>query len=166
MSADSPMRHAARLSPGDRVALYMRSSPEHLLLQMAIERAGLVQVPLNVRYTAMEVASLLKDCEAAAILHDRHGAAAVADRKLWQIAVVGPDFAELAASRPIGEDRSGDLDRLASITNTSGTSGRPKGVKLSHRNWRAVTRNMLIDRRIQDGDRLAHTGPQTHASGT
>ena len=37
---------------------------------------------------------------------------------------------------------------------------------LSHRNWRGVTRNMLIDRRIKGSDRLAHIGPLTHAAGT
>lgn len=162
---------AERFAPGDRVGLYMRNSAEYLLLQAALERAGLVRVPLNVRYTALEVRNLLRDCGAAAILNDRHTVAAAAEATaglgIATLATDGPDFERLQAAEPIGEDRSAaELDALASITYTSGTSGRPKGVMLSHRNWRAVTRNMLIDRRIREGDRLAHIGPLTHASGT
>lgn len=161
----------ALMAPGERVGLYMKNSAEYLLLQTAIERAGLVRVPLNVRYTALEVESLLKDCEAAAILHDAHTAAAVAeavsDLPTRPIGIGSSTFSELLAGPPIAEDHSaGNLDALASITYTSGTSGRPKGVMLSHRNWRGVTRNMLIDRRIRDGDKLAHIGPLTHAAGT
>jgi acyl-CoA synthetase (AMP-forming)/AMP-acid ligase II len=164
---------ATLCQPGARVALYMRNAPEYLLLQTAIERAGLVRVPLNVRYTAMEVAHLLADCEATLILHDRHTEVATEEAvarsggSTLMIALHGPAYGELLASAPIGTDRSAaNLDALASITYTSGTSGQPKGVMLSHRNWRDVTRNMLIDRRIRDTDRLAHIGPLTHASGT
>lgn len=164
---------ARRLAPGDRVGLYMRNRPEYLLAQTAIERAGLVRVPLNVRYTPLEVANLCADCEAALVLHDQYTAAALTEaeghlgRPLDRIAVDGPAYGELEQSAPIVADRgAADLDALASITYTSGTSGRPKGVMLSHRNWRGVTRNMLVDRRIKGTDRLAHIGPLTHAAGT
>jgi acyl-CoA synthetase (AMP-forming)/AMP-acid ligase II len=78
----------------------------------------------------------------------------------------GPDWQALcrhdgAEARP-GDDR----DALCAISYTSGSSGVPKGVMLSHRNWQAVYRNMLIERDIRGTDRLAHIGPLTHASGT
>ena len=55
---------------------------------------------------------------------------------------------------------------LCSINYTSGSSGRPKGVMLTHRNWMAVYMNMLIDRDILGTDIVAHVGPLSHASGT
>lgn len=82
-------------------------------------------------------------------------------------AVGGPTFATLQET-PAAPDhlhRAGS-DDLCSINYTSGTSGRPKGVMLSHRNWIAVYRNMLIDRDIRGDDIIAHIGPLSHASGT
>lgn len=171
---------AERLPAGSRVMLYMANRPEYLLLQSAIERAGLVRVPVNARATAHELATLVADCTPAALFHDRGTADRVAaadlPRALWTAPVDtftregtrnGPAFAELSTSPVWREmlDRAAP-DDLASINYTSGTSGRPKGAMLSHRNWAAVTRNMLIDRDIRGDDVVAHIGPLTHSSGT
>ncbi len=167
---------ARRLPAGARVVLFTVNRPEYILLQCAVERAGLVRVPVNARSTAHELAVLIADCEPAALFHD----AATADRipagsndALWLAQVDGtqarggPTFATLAAepAEP-GLLARASLDDLCSINYTSGTSGRPKGAMLSHRNWAAVYRNMLVDRDIRHDDRLAHIGPLTHSSGT
>lgn len=167
---------AARLRPGERVVQFMANRAEFLLLQVAIERAGLVRVPVNARYTAFEVANLLADCEASAMFFDAdtaERAAKVEAPGLWRCRVDdpaadgGPNWTELMAVDPSGDlAERADLDRLCSLNYTSGTSGRPKGVMLSHRNWRGVYRNMLVDRDIRGDDVLAHIGPLTHASGT
>lgn len=161
-----------------RVGLFMANRPEYLLLQAALERAGLVRVPMNARLTAIEAAAIVADCTASAVFHDAETAARVPQAgSLWSCPVDGgaprggPSFtdiqlaptegqlAKLVRRRPAPED-------LASINYTSGSSGRPKGVMLSHRNWLGVTRNMLIDRDIRGTDVVAHIGPLTHASGT
>jgi acyl-CoA synthetase (AMP-forming)/AMP-acid ligase II len=169
---------ARRLAPGERVALLMANRAEYLMLQCAIERAALVRVPLNARATAHEVQALVADCEPRALFHDagaedRVRAAHAVQPGLWSARVDaddahgGPGFVAL---RSQAADRSllgrASLDDLCSINYTSGTSGRPKGAMLSHRNWAAVYRNMLADRDIRGDDVLAHIGPLTHASGT
>jgi len=167
---------AARLPHGARVALFMTNRAEYVLLQCAIERAGLVRVPVNARSTAYELGMMIADCEPRAVFYD----AATADRvdpaaqaALWcarvdaEVAANGPCFSELSgADIERGLLDRASLDDLASINYTSGTSGRPKGAMLTHRNWAAVYRNMLIDRDIRGDDILAHIGPLTHASGT
>lgn len=163
---------ARRLAPGARVALFMANCPEYLLLQCALERAGLVRVPVNARATAYELETIVADCEPQALFYDAATAERVLPGALWsisidQMAAGKSGFAELL-SEPVEVDRleRAGLDDLCSINYTSGTSGRPKGAMLSHRNWAAVYRNMLSDRDIREGDILAHIGPLTHSSGT
>jgi len=155
----------------------MTNRPDYVLLQCAIERAGLVRVPVNARSTAHELDVILADCQPAALFYDSttsdRVAAATGVEKLWNAQVDGeaarggPSYRELSAATidRARLDRA-SLDDLSSINYTSGTSGRPKGAMLTHRNWAAVYRNMLIDRDIHGDDVLAHIGPMTHASGT
>ena len=168
---------ARRVTPGERVIMLMANRPEYLILQCAIERAGLVRVPVNARSTAHELGVILADCEPAVLFYDQTTADRVTAAKgvegLWRaqvdgdVANGGPSYGELGTE---AVDRScldrATLDDLNSINYTSGTSGRPKGAMLTHRNWAAVYRNMLIDRNIRGDDVLAHIGPLTHASGT
>ena len=166
------------LPRGARVGLFMSNCIEYLVLQMALECAGLVRVPLNARFTAVEAGTALRDCGAAALFCES-GTAARAEQaqagsaKLWSCVVDGahacggPTWPELTApTEPSAALRPALPDDLCSINYTSGTSGRPKGVMMSFHNWTAVCRNMLIDRDIRGADTVAHVGPLTHASGT
>lgn len=159
---------ARRLEKGAFVALFMSNRPEYLLLQFAIERAGLVRVPINARASAHDLCQILDDCRPVALFHDSSTAerAVPAGADMWCVDVDGSSYAEIAggAADPKFLDRA-RLSDLCSINYTSGSSGRPKGVMLSHGNWAAVYRNMLIDRDIRGSDIIAHIGPLTHASG-
>lgn len=167
------------LKQGARVGLFLGNRPEYILLQFALERAGLVRVPLNMRFTANEVALILGDCAASAIFYD----SATADR-VGQAHVELPKLAwtcsvdeEAAEGGPVWSalvDTEAQPDwlyqvqpeDLCSLNYTSGTTGRPKGAMLSHRNWIAVYQNMLVDRDMREDDVVAHIGPLTHASGS
>ena len=168
-----------RLPAGARVGVFLSNRAECLLLQVALERAGMVRVPINARATIPDVRMLLDDCGAVALFHDTatgaHAKQAAEEfPNLWlaqvdaERSVNGPTWASLDLFGPPlpGQLDRARLDDLCSINYTSGSSGRPKGVMLTHRNWLAVCRNMLIDRDIRQDDRLAHVGPLTHASGT
>ena len=167
-----------QLDAGARVAVFLSNRAECLMLQVAIDRAGMVRVPVNARATVPDLRTLLEDCGATALFHDAATAGVAAASctpasKLWQLAVDGdscangPPWADLAKTPPVSELLGrARLDDLGSINYTSGSSGRPKGVMLTHRNWLGVCRNMLIDRDIRGDDVLAHVGPLTHASGS
>lgn len=166
----------ARLERGSRVGLFMSNRPEYMLLQFALEQAGLVRVPLNMRFTGHEVAAILEDCGATAVFFDSLtlDRASMLTEKMPQLwwcqvdgreAVNGHDWSTVI--RTIGQVP--DLakpDDLCTINYTSGTSGKPKGVMLTQRNWTALYRNMLIDRDMRCDDVVGHVGPLTHASGT
>jgi acyl-CoA synthetase (AMP-forming)/AMP-acid ligase II len=165
---------AAAMPRESRVGLYMQNRAEYLILQVAIERAGLVRVPLNVRYTTFEVERVVKDCEPRAIFYDDRTCERLSGLRatgLWLSSVVtdesegGLSWSALKSFEGPDVPELGDFDALCSINYTSGSSGAPKGVMLSHRNWQSVSKNMLMDRDIRTDDRLAHIGPLTHASG-
>lgn len=159
-----------RFRVGERVALFMTNRAEYLMLQLALERAGLVRVPVNARSTEHDLCQILADCGAAVLFCDSAtwARASAADPGI-PIIPVDEEQDWLALLSTSGEPSLLHLsgyDDLCSINYTSGTSGRPKGVMMNHRQWLAVTRNMLVDRDIRMDDVLAHIGPLTHASGT
>lgn len=163
---------AARQAAGDRVALFMANRAEYLLLQFAIERAGLIRVPINARSPAPEVRHLLTDSGATLLFVDGSTRAIALEARPEACGIVDLD-ADVAiwdalcacAATPERLGRAAP-DDVASLNYTSGSSGPPKGTMLTHRNWLNVARNMLVDRDMRADDRLAHIGPLTHASGS
>ncbi len=142
---------AAGLRPGDRVALLSRTRYEWTLVDFAVWAAGCVTVPVHETSSAEQVAWVLADSGARAVVveDDRHGAlvAGVLDGRpveVWRLddaaappadLVSGVDD-EVAHARRLAV-RSSDL---ATLVYTSGTTGRPKGVELTHRNLLAEVR--------------------------
>jgi len=165
------------LKPGDRACVVMSNRPEFVFLQAALERAGIVRVPVNARLTGKEVSGIVADCEASAVFFDETTAGQVRGGErfsgLWLCPVDagtaenGPSYADLTVF-PVNENslHVAGAEDLCSINYTSGSSGKPKGVMLTHRNWLGVYRNMLVDRDIRGDDTVAHIGPLSHASGT
>lgn len=164
---------AEMLPAQSRVALYMHNCAEYVIAQLALERAAMVRVPINFRLSGREVGELFADAGASLVLCDSHTREAAeaalrdVDGRPTLVEKGGDAWAALATSAPLGRDESGaDLDLVCSINYTSGSSGQPKGVTLSFRQWRAVYKNMLIDRGLVRDDVVAHIGPFTHAAGT
>jgi long-chain acyl-CoA synthetase len=142
---------AAGIAPGDRVVVLMANCPEVPIAYNAIWRAGAVVTPVVFLVTAAELAHILADSGATAVITTpellatvtaaaaeapllRHmivaGGAVPADLPAHVRAV---DFAELESAPPADIIGRRD-DDLAALMYTGGTTGRSKGVMLTHRN--------------------------------
>jgi len=149
---------------GERLVIWMGNCAEFLLLSIAAEIAGLVRVPLNARYTRVEVAAVLADCRPVLVAADAPRARRLPSSQA-AVVVGSPEWADLAAGSVCSDLYQSQPADLCSLNYTSGSMGRPKAVMLTHRNWMAVYRNLLVDRDIRSDDRLLHFGPLSHASG-
>ncbi len=156
------------LRPGDRVALAMTNNPEYLAILFAIWRAGLVAVPANAKLHPRELAYIVADCGARVCFAtaDVAGTLAGALTGDVRLLVLGhSEWRELTGAEPIGIVNCG-ADDLAWIFYTSGTTGKPKGAMLSHRNLAAMAISYLADIDfLSPDDCLFHLAAQSHATG-
>ena len=137
----------AGLAKGDRVALMLGNSAHFVEAFYGALRAGLVVVPLNVTFTSNEVAQILADSGAQAIVvaesfHDRLGGIAETLPALERIIVAGasaPPMGTQTWKQFLGHGAQAqpvdvDADDMALLPYTSGTTGIPKGAMLTHGN--------------------------------
>ncbi len=148
---------AENLSPGDRVAISLRNCREWVAFDQAALGLGLVTVPLYCDDRADNVAYILNDCTAKLILvenprlYNRLAPALKDVASLQRIIVLESDTDAIKVPDerlrmadqwlPAKGELSGDKGEpkgLASIVYTSGTSGRSKGVMLSHANMLGI----------------------------
>ena len=129
------------IRPGDRVATLAHNSTSILEVQFACMRIGALFVPLNVRFAAPEVLSVLRDCGARLLLHDNEFAAMAAEvapsagvttveMNEWGKPCLYEDA--IARCAPRGPRCDGTIDETWTLIYTSGTTGQPKGVLISY----------------------------------
>ncbi|SEL22943.1 Acyl-CoA synthetase (AMP-forming)/AMP-acid ligase II [Roseateles sp. YR242] len=135
------------VAPGDRVGLLALNSARSVEFLYGCWWSGAVINPVNVRWTPGEIAYSLDDCDTRVLLVDRSFAPMIAAlrQQSSSLATViycgdGPTpegllsyEALLEAATPVEDGRFGG-DHLAAVMYTGGTTGRPKGVMLSHAN--------------------------------
>jgi long-chain acyl-CoA synthetase len=133
------------VAPGDRVALLHPNHSDLILAYFAIVRAGAVAVPINPLYTPREISYILQDSGACCLVSTRFFLPSIEEvlpsSRSVRTTIIkqGGELLADAMERQVGRVKGGfqaerDPDDLAFIFYTSGTTGNPKGVMLTHRN--------------------------------
>ncbi|MBL8753156.1 MAG: long-chain-fatty-acid--CoA ligase [Planctomycetes bacterium] len=154
---------ARGIRPGDRVGCLMQNDLDHLLAYFGVAAAGAILVSLNTRLSTAEQANILRHADARVLLHDVAHAARAAE--------LGPSLArgacDTAAAIAAGTDDGAplplaDADEPAHLYYTSGTTGAPKGVVLTHRNVCTHARAAIRELGLSQDDTWAHIAPMFH----
>ena len=166
---------AAGLRPGDRVAAVQWNGPALLETLLACFHGGFCVVPVNARATPHEAAQVLGDAQVSAVVYDpEYGDHVEAIPCELRLALcTGADgagaptlddaLARVDAPAPIA---SAQLDDVAWLFYTSGTTGRPKGAMLTHRNLLAMVMAYLADLRDPGPNAVVlHAAPLMHGGG-
>ena len=168
------LQHAG-VTAGDRVAYLGGNSAALLSTMFAVLRIGGVFVPLNTRLAVAELAYMLEDSGARVLLagpvklDDARAAAAKADAVQVVSSVPTPGLTDIDGLAG-GAGTDADLpvlseDETALIVYTSGTTGRPKGARLTHRNLTANTLNQLTHLDVLSTDVTLAVAPLFHMGG-
>jgi len=161
---------AAGAARGDRVAVQCDKCWEALALYLACLRAGFVYLPLNTGYQKSELSYLFGDAEPSILVCRPESADRIAplrpEAKVFTLASGEGTLVDAAAGRYESfETVVSQPDDLAAILYTSGTTGRPKGAMLSHRNLGSNASTLVDYWGFTRGDVLLHALPTYHVHG-
>jgi long-chain acyl-CoA synthetase len=155
---------AGGLAPGDRVLLFMRNHPAYLELMYACWWAGLAIVPVNAKLHLREAQWIAEHAQAhwAFVTADVGAGLQVPGRC---IDVESAAWQALLDAQPADLHPRGPAD-LAWLFYTSGTTGKPKGVMLTHRNLATMGLTYFVDvDAIEPQDAIVYGPPMSHGAG-
>lgn len=159
----------AALSPGDRVLLCMENCSAFLEALFACWAAGLCAVPVNAKLHPKEVAYIAENAQTRLSITTAGllDALAPALEGSGPIISAGDDaWAALLRAEPLRAIHAAAPEDDAWIFYTSGTTGRPKGAVLTHRNLLFMAHCYYADMdQIDENDTKLHAAPLSHASG-
>jgi long-chain acyl-CoA synthetase len=169
--------HGLGLKAGDRIGILALNSDRYLECLFGLSHGGFVFVPINTRLAVPEVVYWLADSGCAALLVDDAFAAVVPKLlpetpDLKHVVFMGEGalpqgmraYEDLLARAQPMQDSIGSGDDLAGIFYTGGTTGRSKGVMLSHNNIVANALNTNAGAVASEDTRYVHAAPMFHAA--
>jgi fatty-acyl-CoA synthase len=157
---------ALGIAQGARVAIVSQNSARLLTSFFAVSGSGRILVPVNFRLVAEEVSYIMEHSGAEVLIVDPELDDSLKGVSARHRFVIGEDSdSELYHFGVEPEPWSADEDATATINYTSGTTARPKGVQLTHRNLWLNAATFGWHMAVSDRDVYLHTLPQFHCNG-
>jgi malonyl-CoA/methylmalonyl-CoA synthetase len=165
----------AGLKPGDKVIQQTEKSPDALCVYLAALRSGLIYIPLNLAFQADEVAYFVDDAAPALFI--------CSPNKERMVARIIAQSTHQVAIETLSQDGNGSIQEktsalktsfetvercqsdIACILYTSGTTGKPKGAMLSHKNLLVNAQALKNIWGFSENDTLLHMLPIFHCHG-
>lgn len=152
--------------PGDRVAILARNSFRYLEVNFACVLVGAILVPLNVRLAKSEIAAIIARIECSLAFCGEPFQIENVPNIGWDDSRGPGDACDyealLADAHPLQQHRQPDPHEIAQIFFTSGTTGLPKGVCLSHENLLASALDAVETLELHAADAWLHAAPMFH----
>jgi len=161
---------------GDKVALFLRNSPEFIYTIFAVSKLGAILVPVNTFLKEDELTYILEDSGSSVLLassiHEKvvnsSKASTLCKFIVWEGGKSAEgekhvDFEEVLRSEKSVDNRAGKLEDTAVLIYTSGTTGKPKGAMLSNKNVLSNTESGRRTINVKAKDRAIVFLPMFHS---
>ncbi|MGR4066888.1 class I adenylate-forming enzyme family protein [Billgrantia sp. C5P2] len=165
------LRRELGIRPGERAAVMMHNGPEAIAILFALAKAGIVWVPVNARQRGNGLKYILEHCDPAILFTDADLWPVVADSGA---AFTGRTLLLGGAEDTIAEHLQGKgrldapapaMSELYALMYTSGTTGKPKGVRVTHAMMAYALKSVELLCSIKPGDVFFQWEPFYHIGG-
>ncbi|TNF60332.1 MAG: long-chain fatty acid--CoA ligase [Rhodobacteraceae bacterium] len=157
------------IAPGDRVAIFMKNAPDYLIAQYGLWYAGAAAVPINAKLHGREADFILRDSGAKIVFTSPGLTEALAEAGApgQRVDVTGPLWAGILEGPRDGQGPATRApDDLCWLFYTSGTTGKPKGVRITHRMMMTMSLCYVSDcDAVRPEDATLYAAPMSHGAG-
>jgi len=160
------------IQPGDRVALYARNCAEYLEVLYGVLWIGATIVPVNNKLHPREAAWIIENSESSLAITESGDIYSVSgdhECSCQEVGIRAPEIATAISTTSAAKYRPPawvDDHDVAWLFYTSGTTGRPKGVMLTHKNLRVMAMSYALDvDTVSHTDNSLYAAPMSHGAG-
>ncbi|MFD7707403.1 amino acid adenylation domain-containing protein [Streptomyces sp. NPDC059785] len=153
--------HRRGVRPGDRVVLWTHKTADAIALMQGALRIGAIYAPVSANNPAARVLRIAAGCAPALVVADADGVRRAEDAG-WDASLPLASFAQVREEAPAADappPYENGPDEPAYILYTSGSTGDPKGVCISHRNALSFVRWAAAEVGVTSADRLSNHAP-------